>query len=178
MRFDFQKLNAVAKRALYAAAVCSDIKYKLGKGGFHPGDSSPSRNKQCDCSGFVAWCLGLNRSPKPTRNWWIETTAMFNNATNRDGKADVFVKIETPVVGCVVVYGDKNGHEGHVGIITHVELNPNGSIKVLHGVDCSGGGSRKLGKAINHRNGTTILGDMKFFVSNGAVFCVLKEHLL
>jgi hypothetical protein len=178
MRFNHAKLQEVAKRALYAATLGKNIAYKLGKGGFHPGDSLPSRDGQCDCSGFVAWCLGLNRSPKPTRKWWIETSAMFNNATDRDGKANVFVKIDKPVVGCVVVYGDKNGHQGHTGVITYVDFDANGNISTLHGVDCSSGGSRKLGKAINLRNNQTILGDMKFFVSNGAIFCVLKEHTL
>lgn len=177
MKLNLKALAAIRAKAYKSCNLDNDIDYKLGKGGYFPNDVKPSRTKSCDCSGFVSWCIGLSRVPKPSRNWWLETTNIYENAMNRDGKPDVFTRIATPVPGCIVVYGDNNGHEGHIGIVYDCQVDSKNKVTKLHVIDCSSGGSRKLGKAINLRNNTTILGDGMFFLNKGAIFCVLTEHI-
>ena len=49
------------------SAIGHGITYHLGHGGLHPADALPSRDGQCDCSGFVAWVLGRSRNPATAR---------------------------------------------------------------------------------------------------------------
>ena len=110
-------LLAILERA--RTALSHDITYKMGHGGNYPGHPLPTDDQECDCSGFVAWCLSLGRAPKHGRTWWIETTAVWEDAT---GKQTVFVKIPHPVPGCCVVYPDHEGHQGHIGIVANPAL--------------------------------------------------------
>jgi hypothetical protein len=165
----------IAKKRVQRAksAVGLGIKYKLGKGGWHPKAPSPDAitlsnyGLQCDCSGFVAWVLMMRRDQINAKKWWskllpwIETTMVYKDAT---GPQRVFVRLSKPEAGCLVVYGDKGRSEGHIAVVTEVKES---SIRI---VDCSSGMSRSTGEAIRERNGD-------FFLKNGAIFCCLKQDL-
>ena len=76
------QVAAVLARA--NSAVGQGIRYKLGKGGMSPGSPTPASSSQCDCTGFVAWCLGFSR--KLTEHFyvqfnggWFETTAVWTD---------------------------------------------------------------------------------------------------
>lgn len=122
------------------SAVGLGTAYRLGRGGFKP--TALWIDRSSDCSGFVAWVLGLSRVPKLSRPWWIETTAIHKDAT---GKRRVFERILEPTPGCVVVYPDLNGTQGHVGIVA--------SVSPLTVVDCSSGSYRRTGDAIREHGG-------------------------
>lgn len=129
-------VQAVLGRA-YAAAN-TPIQYGLGKGGFDPDLATPAPAGLCDCSGFVAWCLGFSRQVKDKfylnfNNGWFETTAIWNDIGSSYG----ILHACKPIPGAVIVYPDSQGHQGHVGIIIDEKL-------VVH---CSVGNDKK-GNAI------------------------------
>jgi hypothetical protein len=141
-------MSAALERA--RAACAQPIVYKLGKGGFQPLRESPAgTDSQCDCSGFVSWCLGVSRETKDPfykqlNGGWIETTAVVADAIAVRG---LFTKVDVPEPGDVAVWGDsrKNGKtvQGHIGIVAAVE---NGrAMRVIH---CSSGNFKRLGKAV------------------------------
>lgn len=147
-----QFADMILARAL--SATNKGIKYKLGKGGYNPFASLPSdKHNLCDCSGFVAWCMFLNRKPKESRPWWIETTNIYNDAK---GKKEVFVQLKNPEPGCLIVYPDKGKKQGHVAIVF--------SVSPFEIIDCGS-------KGVNRRSG-------KFMLNNpNHIFCTLKEWL-
>jgi len=111
-----------------ARSACKfSVDYKMGKGGFNPNSDSPADNGLCDCTGFVAWVLGISRKPKPLRPWWIESTELWS----RSKAGDTFSRLSTAVPGCVAVWPDSHGHSGHAAIITEVRGTE------LYGCDCS-----------------------------------------
>lgn len=122
-------LTARIERA--RSAIGHGIRYRLGQGGWYPNDPLPTRNGLCDCSGFVSWVLELGRAPKMTRWWWLETTAIWKDVT---GKQKVFQKIDKPEPGCIVVFPDKNGHQGHIGLVSSVDG------KMYDVIDCTSRG--------------------------------------
>lgn len=137
-------------------AVGRGIRYGLGKGGNKPSSPLPDDGTgRCDCSGFVAWVLGMSRRPKLTRPWWIETTRIFKDAT---GKQKVFVRLVNPVPGCVIVFPDSGGKEGHVGIVATVD---DGKAQTV--VDCASKGITEQTAAYFHRH--------------GAIYCALKQDV-
>lgn len=115
----------------------------------HPADwSYGKRTPTCDCSGFVAWCLGY---PRRLDGRWYSTDGMLRDAR---GARRVFEVIETPELGCVAVYGGRwRGAErlraGHVGIVTGVPAEWSGNnwsdLEVTH---CSSTNARRTGGAI------------------------------
>lgn len=120
--------------------------YFLGAGGMDP--ARPSPGSRCDCSGFVAWCYGVSR--RLTVPWyvkenggWFETTALVRDAKGPFGFVDRIGQSEARP-GDLVVYGDRAGRQGHVGILTTVIL-PNGAGRVIH---CSKSGWVVHGDAI------------------------------
>lgn len=140
--------------------------YSLGKGGMYPDLDHPSNNqKQCDCSGFVSWCLGVSRYVQHGHPWehrflepWISTTSIFEDAKN--GEPDsVFKKVDIAQPGDVIVYPDHDGGQGHVGLIS--EAREGVPIKVIH---CSNGNFKNLGDAIQE---TTVA---DYWKKNGAIF--------
>nr|WP_310279643.1 LysM peptidoglycan-binding domain-containing protein [Flavobacterium piscis] len=140
--FNFSKgVEAILSRA--KSAINHGINYKLGEGGNHPEDNLPTRNKLCDCSGFVCWVLGLNRKTTipfyAKHGGWIYTDSMEDDINSTSG---IFERLTSPEPGCIVVYG--NGPKiGHVGIVSEVH---NGVMsKVIH---CSSGNQSKLGYSI------------------------------
>lgn len=95
-------------------AVNSPITYKLGHGGLHPADDLPSRDGMCDCSGFIAWLLGRDRRPQPDFRWWLSTDSIYDDAI---GPQKLFTRVAFPMPGCIGVYPDHDGHQGHVALI-------------------------------------------------------------
>ena len=121
------------------SAMGKSIPYVLGHGGWHPHDPLPERNGSgCDCSGFVAWCLGVCRQCKDPAFPWYETTAIAHDATG-DQRHFQMVRWQDAQPGDVLVYGDRKDsegqrHQGHIGVISACDLT--GPIRVIH---CSKG---------------------------------------
>lgn len=109
-------------------ALTQDIRYRLGRGGRRPNDATPAQENQCDCSGYIAWCLGFDRfirNPFYARingeagsdRGWFETSAAHQDAQATTG---ILRQLSAPVPGAIAVYPDSNGREGHIGIVTQV----------------------------------------------------------
>lgn len=114
--------------------------YKLGKGGFDPAKPMTAR---CDCSGFVAWAIGVPRELPPASDKWLSTDAFW--AGGKPVKANLFAKIDLgdSAPGDLLVYPDSGGHQGHIGIITQVDMGA--PTYVVH---CSKGNYTHYGDAI------------------------------
>jgi hypothetical protein len=126
------------------------IEYKLGKGGMKPNADLPDAGSagQCDCSGFVAWCLGISRQTENpfylnANGGWIETTAVHKDILSNTG---LFSQCEAQP-GCIVVYGDSHSGQGHIGIVVSVTISGGKKVasRVIH---CSSGNWKKNGDAI------------------------------
>ena len=143
---------ARARKALGGGCI-----YKLGKGGFTPTNPAPwSKQMECDCSGFVSWCLGVSR--KTDNPWyvaynggWFETSAIVRDATSPFG---VFTEVARydALPGDVLVWGDAGGKQGHVGLVT-------GPTTVIH---CSRGNFTMTADAIRET-------DQHIFDANKAI---------
>ena len=126
------------------------IRYKLGAGGMNPSSPLPAdKNMQCDCSGFICWVLGLSRKsniPFYTKlGGWIYTDSMEADVKSSAG---IFERLNTPEVGCIVVYGAGNAI-GHVGMVSQVT---NGKMsKVIH---CSSGNDKNYKDSIQETSPT------------------------
>jgi hypothetical protein len=129
-------------------------KYVLGAGGYQWLADWPAA--ELDCSGFVATVLGRSRKPQPDFPWWLSTDSVWDDCAD---KQRLFAEIDGPTPGCIVVYPDAGGHQGHVAFVTEVEG------EKIRGIDCSSSSSRK-GDAIQER-------DISFFLAKSGVrFCV------
>jgi len=139
--------------------------YALGHGGMHPAAMYPwptgMPNLGCDCSGFVAWCLGVSRMltkdhPHYEFGGWFETSAVFRDARSEFGFVnEILWTLAQP--GDILVWGDHDGHQGHIGIVS--ESDGSGPTKVIH---CSKGNWRDTGDAIQET-------DVHLFKTNGAI---------
>ena len=125
------------------SAIGKGIKYKLGSGGMKPELILPTADKQCDCSGFICWVFKISRKTDipfyQKFGGWIFTDSMEADIKSMSG---IFNRIETPEIGCIVVYGAGN-KIGHVGIVS--EVKDGKMTKVIH---CSSGNNKKFGDAI------------------------------
>lgn len=121
--------------------------YRLGRGGMKPERDRPSNSEgMCDCSGFIAWCCGISRQCTAISGGWIETTIIVRDAT---GPQALFRKLPAPVPGCLAVFGDCLGRQGHVAVVTKVVgSKPD---RVIH---CSASSFRNTGDAILETAGT------------------------
>jgi peptidoglycan hydrolase-like protein with peptidoglycan-binding domain len=116
------------------------IRYKLGKGGFDP--AKPIKN-ECDCSGFVAWAIGIPRQLPPGTGTWLQTDSYWQGG--RTAGEGLFDRVDEgrAEAGDVVVYPDRNGKQGHMGVVTAVK---DGRVtRVIH---CSSGNDRSFADAI------------------------------
>lgn len=140
--------------------------YKLGCGGGAGVPAVPwDHNHNCDCSGFVAWCLGVDRHTthpyyKAMNGGWLETTAIFRDCADAFGMFDG-VEWAAARPGMIVVYGDRTDagglhHQGHIGIVSAVD--ETGPTQAIH---CSSGNFKATGDAIRE---TAVL----VFASHGA----------
>ncbi len=152
--------SAKARIERARSAIGLRTKYKLGSGGWHPEDIRPSRDGKCDCSGFISFVIGLKRRQSFGRHKWISTSDIWRDAMDEEW---LFMKIDEPVSGCLVVYPDSNSNQGHVAIVTETENNS------LVGIDCSSSQSRK-GDAISERN----LG--YFLKRENTIFCIPRRR--
>lgn len=105
-------------------------KYELGTGGRNPANKSPfgksRRGKPgtnwCDCSGFIAWCLGYDR----VQNLGLDTEVWYSCAEIISDTYHVNPRLFHRFTGLVIpgdilVYGPKGKMKwGHIGIITKV----------------------------------------------------------
>lgn len=130
------------RRALFAAKHCKAA-YAMGQGGTNPALLCPTANGLCDCSGFIAWVLGIIRGPRRTRPTWIETSNIYKDARFTQQS---FVALSAPRPGCLLVYPDPPGGQGHVALLTHIKGGQ------WYGVDCSSGVYKRTGQAITLRN--------------------------
>lgn len=159
---------SAARVARARSAVGKGVLYKLGHGGTDPKAPLPSKTKYCDCSGFIAWVIGLNRAPKPSRPWWIETTNICVDA--KSGKpSSIFVKLSAPEPGCLVAYPDRivagKVRQGHVALVSAFQGNR------FMCIDCGAGNGGKTVEAIRERDLTDL------FNSKGAIFVALRQDL-
>ncbi len=142
------QVDAFLNRALSVAD--KGIRYKLGAGGMKPDVLSPAAGGACDCSGYVAWCLGISRQTRDPSyvKWnggWIETSAVYKDINSSTG---MFDPVTQPKPGCVLVFPDKVvagvHHEGHIGIVVEAKDGV-----VQHVVHCSLGNMRQFKDAIH-----------------------------
>ena len=145
LQFQTKNANDLIIRA--RTAIDKGIRYRLGSGGMKPELQSPTSDNFCDCSGFVCWVLGISR--KTTSSFyekfggWIYTDSMVADINSSAG---IFEKLNTPEVGCIIVYGAGN-KIGHVGIVSEVD---NGKMsKVIH---CSKGNDTNYNDSIKETN--------------------------
>lgn len=142
------------------SAVGHGTKYVLGAGGRNPRAQRPGT--ECDCSGFVAWALGVDRYlpngliPHLPGGDWFETSAVYLDARSPLGYV-VEVPWAAAAAGDVVVWPDRNGSQGHIGVVTQVSTS--GPQLVAH---CSSGNWRTTADAI--RETSSVL-----FLRNGAI---------
>ncbi len=114
--------------------------YKLGKGGFDP---SKPMTTQCDCSGFIAWAIGIPRELPPKSNKWLSTDQYW--AGGKPVKAGLFKQkdLSEAAVGDLLVYPDSGGHQGHISVISAIKNNKPSLI-----IHCSSGNFKNFGDAI------------------------------
>jgi hypothetical protein len=123
-----------------ASMIGKKTKYRLGRGGTKPTAPTPADSAgQCDCSGFVCWCLGLSRKTThpaylKQNGGWINTSAIVFDAKNPVG---FFSRLAAPVPGALWVYPWSGGRPGHVAIIESVSK---AGCSIIH---CSSGNSRR-----------------------------------
>ncbi len=123
----------------------------------HPADYSYAfKTPTCDCSGFVAWCLGFDRFQEATFSQfsgWVSTDSMIIEARR---KGAWFEEIRFPELGALVVTPGVRRHGrrirvGHVGMMTGLPAEwdpaepPWTDLIVTH---CSSSNSRLTGGAI------------------------------
>lgn len=148
-------MTPAAAIARARSAIGHRTAYRLGKGGMNPSSPVPwDASGGCDCSGFIAWVLGISRlsdTPwyKKFNGGWIETTAIVRDARTPFGFFDE-VPWEEARPGMIVVYGDDNGHQGHVGMVTRFKRG-GGPHRVIH---CSSGNYKRTGDAIQETEPT------------------------
>jgi peptidoglycan hydrolase-like protein with peptidoglycan-binding domain len=115
--------------------------YTLGKGGFDP---TQPMTRECDCSGFVAWAIGIPRELPPGSDQWLATDNYWQGGSPvADG---LFGRVAPGQAqpGDLYVYPDAEGRQGHIGIITRIDAVG----KPTHVVHCSLGNFRTHGDAV------------------------------
>lgn len=145
--------DAVVARARSAPG--RSTRYLLGAGGRDPSAPFPGtpdgpRPPLCDCSGFVAWCLGIDRflpndliPGLPGDERWFETTRIYEDALSPWGFV-AQVPLETTLPGDLLVWPDRPpGQQGHVGLVT--EIDDAAVARVMH---CSSSNFKHTGDAI------------------------------
>lgn len=114
--------------------------YKLGKGGFDP---TKPFTKQCDCTGFVAWAIGIPRELPPNSGKWLSTDEYW--AGGKPTKPGLLTQkqLKDAQIGDILVYPDKGGGQGHISIITQVDHNMPSLI-----IHCSSGNFKHFNNAV------------------------------
>lgn len=111
--------DVVVERA-FAAAKWAPVRYQLGSGGSGWLRDPDDPLDECDCSGFIAHCLGRSRNAVGATDLgateWVESTQMVRDATGPQTWLRAFPLAEARP-GDIVVYGDREGRQGHCGIV-------------------------------------------------------------
>jgi cell wall-associated NlpC family hydrolase len=137
--------DAVVARA--RSATGKGTVYSLGEGGREP--ALPTPGHRCDCSGFAAWCVGVDRYlPNDDLKNLMPGEAWFETSTlARDARSPFGFVAEVPwlaaLPGDLLVYPDRSGHQGHVGVVATVDHA--GPLSVVH---CSLGNFHHTNDAI------------------------------
>lgn len=117
------------------AGMGANTVYVLGKGGFDP---TKPLTSECDCSGFIAWSIGIPREFPPGSGRWLDTDAYWNGGGSAAKAAGFPLCHAVPAAeaepGDLIVYPDQGGHQGHIGVVSSVD--DQGQLKVIH---CSNG---------------------------------------
>ena len=177
-------LDTVAARAL--SMVGAPIPYVLSTGGRNPLAPSPIGRKVlkdgtvipgCDCSGFTAWCCGMDRFQEtfPLLGGWVNTDAMMGrwSAAKKlwcpiNGWYEL---LDAPIVGCIVVFGaidlDADGDRdriGHTGIVTRVPDNGSWGWRSIEVTHCSSSNWKRSGgkSSISTTDGSAWAGQQSF----------------
>lgn len=139
-------------------AIGLGTRYKLGAGGRL---KNTGIGTECDCSGFVAFALGVDRYlatwlPHYEGGAWLETTTLERDALSPWGfvQADAW---KNGLPGDLVVWGDRGGRQGHVGVVATADAS--GPRTVVH---CSSGNFKATGDAIRETGSA-------LFLRNGAI---------
>lgn len=130
------------------------IRYRMGRGGVNPAAPTPAdKNGECDCSGFVCWCLKMSRIVKHPAypGGWINTTSMVADINKPVG---FFSKITTPVPGAIWVYPETST-AGHVAIIDAVKKS---GPTIIHCRSVSGDAVGRTAAGVFTKNPKSVLG--------------------
>lgn len=114
--------------------------YKLGEGGFNP---IKPLTPQCDCSGFIAWAIGIPREFPPGSNRWLSSTAYWAGGYPVLPGLLSQIELQQAQVGDFWVYPHQNGQVGHIALIH--EVNNSQPTQILH---CSSGNYKSFGNAV------------------------------
>ena len=124
------------------------ITYVLGQGGFDP---TKMLTQKCDCSGFVAWAIGIPREFPPGSSRWLDTDAYWNGGGAAAHAAGFpLLRNIAPAdaePGDIIVYPDQGSSQGHMGMISGVDQQ--GKLKVIH---CSKGNFTNFHDATRETN--------------------------
>ncbi|HEY2961376.1 MAG TPA: peptidoglycan-binding domain-containing protein [Pyrinomonadaceae bacterium] len=120
------------------------ITYVLGRGGYDP---TIMLTKECDCSGFIAWAIGIPREFPPGSQRWLDTDAYWSGGGGAAKAAGFPLLREVPAAeaepGDLIVFPDPAPHkQGHIGMISGVDQQ--GELRVIH---CSKGNWTHFGDA-------------------------------
>lgn len=124
-----------AKRAIGRSTV-----YRLGAGGMRP---SAELARSSDCSGFVAWAIGIPRQLPPRTGGWLDTDCYWRGGSPVADGLFLQVAPENAKCGDLYVYPDRGGRQGHIGVIS--EMREERPAMVIH---CSSGNHRRCGDAV------------------------------
>jgi len=123
--------------------------YHLGRGGFDPSKPLWSADRTADCSGFVAWAIGVPRELPPGSNRWLQTTTYWNGGgAAGEGLFDQ-ASFERAAPGDILVFPDVGDKQGHMGLVSAV-----GSDAPALVIHCSSGNFRNTGDAIRETDWT------------------------
>jgi hypothetical protein len=114
--------------------------YKLGKGGFDP---TKPLTKECDCSGFIAWAIGIPRELPPGSDKWLSTDEYWAGGKPTKPGLLTQVQMNAAEIGDIIVYPDSNGHQGHIALVNQTTLGMPALI-----IHCSNGNYKNFGDAI------------------------------
>lgn len=147
-RIGLMRRDSILSKARFA--IRKDTRYVLGAGGYDPNAELPhDKNRGCDCTGFVAWCLGIDRRRSRNDLVEVQSDALVIEANRPNGNV---VKLAKPEPGCVLVYG---------GVwlgkpLQSVRVRP-GHAAIYEGggmiIDCGSTPFRREGQAITRRSG-------------------------
>lgn len=129
--------------------------YDLGEGGMNP---LRDLDRLCDCSGFVAWAIGIPRQLPPATGGWMDTDAYHAGGGGVFPKLLARVPQGGAVPGDLYVYpdrweGGKKLGEGHIGIVSAVDA----AGAPTHVIHCSSSNYAKKKDAVQETAATAFL---------------------